>query len=287
MGMTAPGRAVPGRPGTLRGYSMRQNGRLHSRLALLLTVGLLALVLAVPAALTFASSPPSVISDKTDYNPGNVVTLTGTSWQPGESVHIYVNDNEGQTWSRSADVVADGSGAFVDQFQLPTTFVAVYAVTATGASSGTATTSFTDGNLSFQLATAGQASPAPASWSVGWVRYANNTTTGTVGYSGNTKVSGNEPGIGGNQSAKPTSVSASGYTFAYWSDSATSTTALTDSEILKEGRATTRSTRTLSLPIALRRPVRSRLHLRARLSRGRTTTSLPRRAGSVISTATA
>src|SRR3990170_1225524 len=77
---------------------------------------------------------PTIASDKDDYAPGEIVTLTGTGWQGGEAVHIRVN--------------ADDQGSFTDSFQLPDWFVATYAVTATGPTSGTATTTFTDGNVS-------------------------------------------------------------------------------------------------------------------------------------------
>ena len=89
--------------------------------------------------------PPSVWSDKADYAPGEQVALSGANWAPGESVHIRVNDDAGETWRRDVDVTADESGAISDQFNLPDWFVAQYSVTATGASSGTATWSFTDG----------------------------------------------------------------------------------------------------------------------------------------------
>ena len=105
------------------------------------------------AALAFANSgraaietppPPSVWSDKADYAPGELVTLSGANWAAGEVVHIRVNDDAGETWRRDVDVTADASGAISDQFNLPMSFVAVYSVTATGASSGTATWTFTD-----------------------------------------------------------------------------------------------------------------------------------------------
>ena len=73
--------------------------------------------------------------------------LTGDNWLPGEHVHITVNDNVGQTWVRDSDVNADASGSIRDEFQLPTSFIAEYAVTATGDASGTAQTTFTDGNV--------------------------------------------------------------------------------------------------------------------------------------------
>jgi photosystem II stability/assembly factor-like uncharacterized protein len=92
------------------------------------------------------SSSPTIASDKADYAPGELVTLTGSNWAPGESVNIKVNDDEGQTWSRNVDVTANESGNITDSFNLPDWFVATYSVTATG-SSGTAQTTFTDGNV--------------------------------------------------------------------------------------------------------------------------------------------
>src|SRR6266508_5230540 len=70
-------------------------------------------------AFAATSSPPAIVSDKADYAPGSTVTLTGTAWQPGEAVHLVVNDDDGQTWSYNADVTADQSGDFTHAFQLP------------------------------------------------------------------------------------------------------------------------------------------------------------------------
>jgi hypothetical protein len=95
--------------------------------------------------------PPQVWSDKADYAPGETVTLSGASWAAGESVHIRVNDDAGQTWSRDVDVTASADGTFTDQFNLSTSFVAFYSVTATGSTSGTATWSFTDGNVEYSI----------------------------------------------------------------------------------------------------------------------------------------
>jgi trimeric autotransporter adhesin len=114
---------------------------------------MLGLLLAVPAIafaqdVTGSTTPvPTVQSDKEDYAPGELVTLTGGGWQAGESVNIVVNDDEGQTWNRNVNVIADASGNITDSFNLPDWFVATYSVTATGAS-GTATTTFTD-SISF------------------------------------------------------------------------------------------------------------------------------------------
>jgi len=140
------------------------------------------------AALAFANSgraaietppPPSVWSDKADYAPGEQVTLSGANWAPGESVHIRVNDDAGQTWSRDADVTADGNGAISDQFNLPDWFVAVYNVTATGASSGTATWSFTDADATTTTLTS-SANPSNLNDPVTFTATVKRSATSTV-----------------------------------------------------------------------------------------------------------
>jgi hypothetical protein len=89
----------------------------------------------------------SIRSDKADYHPGETVMLTSDGWQPNESVHLFVNDDEGQVWTYTADVTADELGTFTTQVQLPNTFVATYKVVATGTLSGSTTTSFTDSTM--------------------------------------------------------------------------------------------------------------------------------------------
>jgi hypothetical protein len=110
----------------------------------------LMMLLAMPGtalARTMLDSTPSIAADQADYPPGAIVTLTGANWQPGEAVHIFVNDDAGQTWSLNSDPdpVTGSNGAFSFSFQLPSWFVANYSVTATGnMGSGSAYTSFTD-----------------------------------------------------------------------------------------------------------------------------------------------
>src|SRR5215204_2555768 len=126
--------------------------RLRSKFTLLFIVcaALLAFAGTAMALVTDTSGntapAPTIQSDKADYAPGELVTLTGSGWQSGESVNIVVNDDEGQTWNRNVNVIADESGSIRDSFNLPDWFVAAYSVTATG-SSGTATTSFTDARV--------------------------------------------------------------------------------------------------------------------------------------------
>src|SRR2546425_6359408 len=42
---------------------------------------------------------PTIQSDKADYPPSASVKLTGTDWPVNDVVKIFVNDDEGQTWS--------------------------------------------------------------------------------------------------------------------------------------------------------------------------------------------
>src|SRR5436190_19959629 len=90
---------------------------------------------------------PAIWSDKADYSPGEHVVLSGANWQPGETVHVTVNDDAGSTWNRDVDVVADDAGNITDEFDLPNWFVARYSVRATGSSGAIATSSFTDTTL--------------------------------------------------------------------------------------------------------------------------------------------
>ena len=110
--------------------------------ALLSVAGTAMAITADPSGST--APAPKIQSDKADYAPGELVTLTGSGWQAEESVHIYVNDSDGQTWDYNADVTADDSGNTSHSFNLPNRFVANYSVKATGASGAVATTTFTD-----------------------------------------------------------------------------------------------------------------------------------------------
>src|SRR5215208_1206318 len=114
----------------------------------------------------------TIQSEEAVYAQGKTVTITGSNWQPGESVHISVNDDQGKIWSRNVDVTADASGRIQVQFQLPDWFGATYEVTAMGDQSGVATRSFTEGNVSFR-----STSPAPASWTVNYTTHGGENTT--------------------------------------------------------------------------------------------------------------
>lgn len=94
------------------------------------------------------AATPWVASDLDDYPPGGLVTLTGGSWVPGQTVELFVDDDgiadaEQGPWSHAATVTADDAGAFTYEFTLAPWFVANYTVVATGECSE-ARTAFTD-----------------------------------------------------------------------------------------------------------------------------------------------
>src|SRR5215207_3682661 len=132
---------------------------------------------------------PTIQSDKADYAPGELVTLTGSGWKPGESVNIKVNDTYGVTLSRNVDVTANANGEITDSFNLPNSFVSDYDVTATGAQSGTATTTFTDGNLA---SASGKVTDSATNAGISGATVTCDTTTGCNGtFTTTTDASGN------------------------------------------------------------------------------------------------
>ena len=129
----------------------RPTRTLWVRAAVVAVISLIAAMLGFASPTYAASGPATFVSDQADYPPGGTVVLTGDNWAAGESVHITVNDDAGQTWSLSsgtgtapADPVANDTGSFSYTFSLPAWFVANYTATATGATTGTLTTTFTD-----------------------------------------------------------------------------------------------------------------------------------------------
>jgi hypothetical protein len=171
-----------------------------------------AVILLVFPAMASAQGAPTIQSDKADYRPGELVTLTGGNWQPGESVNIKVNDTYGASWSRNVDVTADASGNVTDSFNLPDWFVSDYDVTATGAQSGTATTTFTDGNAAVTGRVTDSVSGQPISGATvtcGTSSGCNNNVSATTNASGNYILPVNFPG---NAATLTLTVSKSGYT---------------------------------------------------------------------------
>lgn len=119
---------------------------MKKKLAIGLTLAVVFSMLLGAVAMAESSEPPApyIVSDKADYAPGESVALNGGNWQAGEVVQIFVNDNIGASWQYSANVRVGDTGTLSTTFNLPNWFVAQYLVIATGETSGTATTIFTD-----------------------------------------------------------------------------------------------------------------------------------------------
>ncbi len=116
----------------------------HKLSRLFLVLG--ATLLCAPATLL---AQATVTTDQADYMPGQTVVITGTGWEPGETVELEIVPGCGcPVWVGSAVADAAGeiynNGFVVEDIHAFVTFT----LTATGLSSGlTATTTFTDAPL--------------------------------------------------------------------------------------------------------------------------------------------
>ena len=101
---------------------------------------------------TFAQTA-TVTTDKDDYSPGEYVIITGTGWQPGETVSFHFDETpKPATCVNSHDLVAVADAAgniYNNQFLIKVNHIGVaFVLTATGQTSGLiATANFTDGNV--------------------------------------------------------------------------------------------------------------------------------------------
>jgi hypothetical protein len=94
------------------------------------------------------SSSASVTTDKTDYAPGEIVTITGSGFQPNEQVQLSLHEFPEEYPDLMFSVITDQQGKFtVAEFApQPIDIGRTFTLTAIGLSSGfTAQTAFTDG----------------------------------------------------------------------------------------------------------------------------------------------
>ncbi len=141
------------------------------------------------------SSSAKITTDKTDYAPGEIVTITGTGWLPGEQVAISLHEKPDEYADPAYVVTADAQGNFVfddfapQEIDVGRTFI----LTAIGRASGfTAQTTFQDNkNLTITFAGTGggsvtfsgiTGSPAPTTnpCTATCVNALNNNATGTL-----------------------------------------------------------------------------------------------------------
>jgi len=151
----------------------------------------------------------TVNTDKDDYQPGDSVIVTGTGWQPGETVSLLFHEDVDPPIhpDKTFTAVADSDGRIVNRDYLidDEDLNVRFTLQATGLSSGkTAQATFTDA-VSFQGITAGAQTPDPiapggsATYGVTVQFNGNNTPTCSVSLS----VSGLPTGAAGSFSPNP------------------------------------------------------------------------------------
>jgi hypothetical protein len=94
-----------------------------------------------------SAAAQSITTDKTDYVPGSIVTVTGSGFQPDELVTLVFSETPPYNPDVTLSSTADDSGAFTNgAFVVPANAdLTSFTVVATGVSSGlTAQTTFTD-----------------------------------------------------------------------------------------------------------------------------------------------
>src|SRR5437667_186245 len=108
---------------------------------------LVALIVGFLAALALPAGAATVATDKADYAPGENVVITGSGWEPGETVVLILHEEPQLDPDLQLTAYADENGDFtntdfsVDVFDIGVTFT----LTATGDASGlTAETTVTD-----------------------------------------------------------------------------------------------------------------------------------------------
>ncbi len=99
----------------------------------------------------------TVMTDQADYAPGTIVTITGSGWQPGETVTLQLVESPLIDTHPDMTAVADENGnIFNSQFSPDSHDVDItFTLTATGGTSGLqAQTTFTDSNNNITFTTA-------------------------------------------------------------------------------------------------------------------------------------
>ncbi|MEJ8820311.1 immunoglobulin domain-containing protein, partial [Lacibacter sp. H407] len=126
----------------------------------------------------------TVTTDKPDYQPGDTVLITGTGWQPGETVKLDVDEEPKPTTCllpHDLIVVADADGKiYSKEFLIKENHLGVtFTLTATGQSSGlVAVTTFTDALFFSASITSNPISICAGTNASYTITIKNNTTTG-------------------------------------------------------------------------------------------------------------
>jgi len=90
---------------------------------------------------------PTVMTDSTDYAPGSQVNITGSGWQPGETVNLYLRETPPVDNPPAMSAVADAHGKIANRAFAPSNQdvgVHFYLTAVGAASQGQAQTTFAD-----------------------------------------------------------------------------------------------------------------------------------------------
>jgi hypothetical protein len=93
------------------------------------------------------STSPAVTTDKPDYRPGDVITISGSGWQTSETVVMVLSVDPPTHPAVQLKSVADEDGNFTNKYTVQRSDAGVvFSLTATGQSSGVTaqTAAFTD-----------------------------------------------------------------------------------------------------------------------------------------------
>ena len=95
---------------------------------------------------------PTVTSDKDDYAPGEVATITGSGWTQDQMVHVEFKEEPDYPDTHVYDIATDVNGSWVIKYNIETRHLGVrFTVTSVGKQTGvSATTIFTDGSVLFR-----------------------------------------------------------------------------------------------------------------------------------------
>jgi hypothetical protein len=140
------------------------------------------LIAALAIVTVFASRAQTVTTDKDDYSPGEYVIVTGSGWQPGETVDLDFHETP-QVCTNDHHVrntVADANGDIVyNQFLINDKHMGLtFVLTATGLSSGlTAQTTFTDAAYQFGANGLPPSTSVTVNWTISGTGGGNGTFT--------------------------------------------------------------------------------------------------------------
>jgi len=128
------------------GQAVKQKRRLFAKAFMPALVIALGVAGVFQMATAFGSANITVTTDKPDYAPMEVVTITGNNFEPGKTYTLQVASSDMPPVALTTDVTADSSGQFVYKYQLDGTYRPNYAIYVKDGSQIVASTTFTDAN---------------------------------------------------------------------------------------------------------------------------------------------